>query len=336
MRKKWLRIVAAFGLMLAGGASLLGSSTAVYADENTPSTWIQLSPAAATVTMMGGDRLEGKHERCPAGSESEEGGCRVAVKNIGKENFSYKIYTSPYVVSGSDYQLNFSEDAATSYTQIARWITFLDDDGSYKKEITKNIAPGETQEINYRITVPDDVPGGAQYAVIWAEVTSAESGASVQTAPRTGTVVSGRSIGDTVQSAEISDYQFQRFSIGGSLTAHAMIKNTGNTDFDAYYTYTAKTLFGKEVHDPIKDTIATYPDTEYPVDVKWEDGLPFFGLLRVQFSVTAADQVIDETHLVLIMPVFVIILLILLLTVIIIWIIIINRKRKERKARTLV
>ena len=69
---------------------------------------------------------------------------------------------------------------------------------------------------------------------------------------------SGRSIGDTRQTAEINDYSFERFSLGGNLTAHATVKNTGNTDFTTHYSYTAKTFFGK-VLDERSGEIATYP-----------------------------------------------------------------------------
>ena len=91
------------------------------------------------------------------------------VKNIGTKGLRYRVYASPYVVKGENYDLDFSEEASTSYTQISRWITILGEDGSYAKEAEFAIEPGETQTIHYRIDVPEDVPGGAQYAVIWAQ-----------------------------------------------------------------------------------------------------------------------------------------------------------------------
>lgn len=324
-------------LVATAVAGTLWFAQPTYAEEETenhvPETYLQLSPTAGIVTLEGGDVLEGDAERCP---QSSDGYCRLEVKNVGTKAFRFRVYVTPYVVTGEDYNLNFSEDASTSYTQISRWITFRDANGEYVKEIIGEIKPGEVQTIDYRISVPEDVPGGSQYAVIWAQTINndATSGTGVQAVAQAGMVVSGRSIGDTKQTSDVTEYDFTRFTFGGALHAKATIKNTGNTDFDAYYYYKATTLFGKELYSD-NGSIATYPDTEYHVNVDWEN-TPLLGIFQVEFRISAADTVKTEKHIVVIMPVFVMILLILLLTVIIVWIIIVIRKRKERKTRTLV
>lgn len=320
-------------LTVISGLVVSSSAYAEGEDQPLPSNWIQISPTAAAVRLQGGQVITGDSDSCP---HNVDGGCVVEIKNIGSETFRYRIYTTPYVVSGEDYQLSFSESASTSYTQISRWITFLDYDGSYQREVTRTIAPGEVQQVQYRVDVPEDVPGGAQYAVIWAQTLGDEaaSSASVQTISQAGMVITGRTIGDTRQTSEVTEYDFTRFAFSGPLHASATIKNTGNTDFDAYYYYTAKTLFGKEVY-ATNDSLATYPDTEYHINVDW-DNTPFIGIFQVEFKVSAADTVKSENHIVVILPIFVLILLIILLTIIIVWITIISRKRKERKARALV
>ncbi len=332
MNKLWQKItVSAVAL---SGLLALGVTAPVYADENeTPATYVQMSPTAVTITLEGGDVITGSSDKCP--TDTIDGGCVVEVKNVGSQPFRYKVYASPYVVSGENYDLNFSESASTSYTQISRWITFQDGN-NWAKTVTREIKPGETQTIAYKIDVPEDVPGGAQYAVIWAQTLNDgnTNTSGVSTISQAGMVISGRSIGDTRQTATVSDYDFMRFTFGGNLTAKATIKNTGNADFDAHYNYTAKTLFGKELYKD-EGSIATFPDTEYHVNVDWGN-TPFLGIFQVTFSINAADQKVSESHIVVIMPLFIMILLILLLTVVIVWIIIIIRKRKERKARTLV
>lgn len=330
---KITKLILAIVVALAGVANV---SAPVFADESeeseTPATWLQVSPTALTVTLMSGDIISGQSSKCP---EALDGGCIIEIKNLGTESFRYRVYASPYSVTGKD-EVNFSDSASTSFTQISRWLSFLGSDGEYHDEVIYEIAPGETQTVGYRIEVPEDVPGGAQYAVIWAQTLSNGSagGTGVQTLSQAGVVVSGRSIGNTVQQAEVTDYNFTRFALGGSLTAHANIKNTGNTDFDAYYSYTARTLFGKELYTD-NGSIPTFPGVDYDIDLSW-DNTPFLGIFTVEFKISGANLDKSETHIVMIMPVFVMVLLILLLTVVIIWIIIIIRKRKERKARTLV
>lgn len=332
MKKVFLTCLAGLAI-LAGGLGLQQPTYAEGEEEPLPSNWVQISPTAAAVTLAGGEVIEGDSSSCP---RNVDGGCVLEVKNIGADTFQYRIYATPYIVSGEDYQLSFSESASTSYTQISRWISFLADDGTYQSEIIRSIAPGEVQQVHYRIDVPVDLPGGSQYAVIWAQTLGDESAseASVQTVSQAGMVISGRSLGNTRQTAEITEYDLTRFAFAGPLHASAAVKNTGNTDFDAYYYYTATTLFGKEVYSD-NGSIATYPDTEYHINVEWEN-TPFIGIFNVNFKISAADAVREETHIVIILPIFVLILLIILLTIIIVWIIIINRKRKERKTRALV
>lgn len=331
--KKLISCLTALALM---ATSVFGPfAPSVHAEESKteelPATWLQLSPTDITVTLKGGDVLSGNSDLCP---EALDAGCAVEVKNIGSQPFRYRLYAAPYNVKGENYDLNFTE--GTSYTQITRWMKFLSAEGTYENEVQYDINPGETQLVYYRIEVPEDVPGGAQYAVIFAQTVGngAASSSSIQTYSQVGVRVVGRSIGNTRRTAEVTDYGFQRFTFGGKLEAHAAIKNTGNTDFEANCYYTARTLFGKELYSDTKSLVA-YPDTEYHVDIEWEN-TPFVGIFTVEFKVVGADVDRTETHIVVVMPIFIMILLILLLTIIIAWIIIIIRKRKERKARTLV
>lgn len=330
--KKFLKSLILATLMIIGGAGVAGS---VYADDDNtssgPRTEISISPTMSVITMVGGDVISRDSEKCP---QDIEAGCAVEVKNTGDTRYRFRVHVTPYTVYGEDNSLSFDSDSAKPYAQIVRWLSFLDDDGNTVKEYTGVLEPGEARTVYYKIDVPEDVPGGAQYAAIWAQILTDNNSSSIQTTGEAGMTLRGRSIGNTNRSGEISDYNFQRFTVGGALEAHATIKNTGNTDYEANYKYVARTIFGKEIYSD-SGTIAAWPDSEYHVNTVWED-TPFMGVLSVEFQVIAADAIKSETHIVLILPVFIMILLILLLTVIIVWIIIIIRKRKERKARTLV
>lgn len=311
--------------------------TPIYADEGDENddalTNLQISPAAVGVMLDPGDVLVGESERCPT---DIAGGCVVKITNDGATALTYRLYVAPYSVQGEDNNLDFSSNAITTRTQIARWMTVQNADGEYVSEARYTIQPGESQTIGYRIDVPEDIPAGSQYAVIFAQILGGtDDGSSVETVGQVGSVISGRSTsGDTHEAAEISEVEFTRFAFSGPLTAKATIKNTGNTDFAAHYTYTAKTFFGKELYTR-EELIPAYPEAEYHVDVTWED-VPFVGIFQVEFSILAAGETWTETHVVVIMPVIIMILVILLLTVIVAWIIIITRKRKERKTRKLV
>ena len=330
--KKTLLTFTALAALFTAAATLFTLPVAAEGEES-KTTWLQVSPTAVRLTLEPGQSINPGDDRCP--NEIDEG-CAVKVTNAGETPFTFRVYASPYKVTGEDYALSFDEEDSDSYTQIYRWISFQDQDGNYVSEIRRSINPGETVTIPWRVEVPQDLPGGSQYGVIWAQtVRDGElTSTGVQTISQAGMVISARSTGDTREAADITEYDMQRFAFGGGLTASATVTNTGNTDFEAYYSYTAKTLFGKEIYSE-SDHVSAYPETTYHLDVNWQD-IPFLGIFQVNFRVSAADSVVEESHVVVVMPVFIMVLLILLLTVIIVWIIILIRKRKERKARKLV
>lgn len=293
---------------------------------------LRVSPSGTRLELTPGAVLEGTEPGCIS---SLSDSCSVQVQNPGSRAFRYKVYFTPYSVTGPDNELSFSHEGDAVHTQIARWVKVKNADGEYVDEAIFTIGPGETQTVEYQVTIPDDIPGGSQYAVLWAQIMNEDEGAGgIQTLGQVGSVITGRSSSESREEADIRDLDMTRFTFGGALKASAKVNNTGNTDFEIKATYTARTFFGKEIHSDEK-TVAAYPDIDYDVEMEWNE-TPMLGIFNVEFKVTAAESEVTETHIVVIMPIFVMILLILLLTIIIVWIIILVRKRKERKARKLV
>lgn len=329
MKKNFIKLIVALTLLMG----LFVPAPAVFAEGQTSGNALELTPSGTRLTLSPGDVLEGNAEHCPA--ENEEG-CAITVRNIGSAPVKYKVYTSPYAVRGEENELSFSEEASTTYTQLSKWITIQGTDGNYASEAVFYVQPGETQVVRYKVTVPDEIPGGSQYAVIWAQLMSDSEGegTGIETIGQVGAVLTGRSTEDIVETATISEYDFTRFTFSGPLHAKVTIENTGNVDFIARSTYTAKTIFGKELYSAEEKTPA-YPGTTYHVNMEWNEA-PFLGIFHVEWKVQAADAERIESHIVVIMPIIVIIVVVLLLTVLIIWTIIIIRKHKERKARKLV
>lgn len=331
--KKWLGIVLTFIMMLGGAGCAYAEDEAIESDDGADASAIKVSPSGSRLTLKPGEKLEGNHEEC---TKSLAKGCHIEVSNSGKEDFSYKVYTTPYAVTGSNNDVSFvDKDGNNSYTQIARWIKIIDKDGKPVDEAIFTIKPGETQTVEYQVNIPDDIPGGSQYAVVWAQMLDdGDNSGGIKTLGQVGSVVIGRSSTGSNEVAVFSDVKMDRFAFSGPMTASGHVKNDGNTDFVVNYTYTAKTLFGKEIVSE-KNTIAAYPGNEYDFEYKWEN-TPFLGIFQVEFNVSGGSEVINEKHLVIIMPLIVLVLLILLLTVLVVWIIIIIRKRKERQVRKLV
>ncbi|MBQ3309782.1 hypothetical protein IJG78_03875 [Candidatus Saccharibacteria bacterium] len=308
--------------------SLVAPVSTAFADESTTSgetvessSWLQVTPVSSRVILRPGHNLE----------------YSMIVSNIGTEKFNYSVYTAPYSIVDEDYNISFSNE--TNRTQLSRWIQFINEDGTLTDKYKGSLEPGEKHTVNYRITVPDDVPSGGQYATIFAQTdsddkTSDTSG--IKTVSRIGLIVYGRTNGETIDAAEITDYNISGFMNQGPITATAKVKNVGNTDFETKYSFVVKSITGNEICNQSEDSPSNHynvlPDTERRLNAEC-DTKTAMGVFWATYKVTALDQVREETKLVIILPVYMIVIMIILLTLLVVWIIMIVRKRKERKAR---
>lgn len=312
-----------FSTLLAALAlvSSIALAPLTYAEDGEkPAVWLQISPVSNRVTLR------------PTGSDALV--YTFNVDNIGSETFKYKVYAAPYSVTNESYEVNFSNE--TNYTQISRWITFQKEDGSFGSTASYEIKPNEKQTITYRISVPDDVPAGGQYATIFAESdndTNAKS-SGIKTVSRVGLVIYGRTDGETNDSAEITDFTLTSFLTEGNVETSALVKNNGNTDFTAEHKLVVKKFFGTVAYEKSR-VYDVLPDTSRKIEMDWED-TPAFGIFHVTSTVTALDQTKEESKLVLIIPLFVIIVALVLLTIMVVWLIILIKKRRSQKAKLIV
>ncbi len=315
---------------LTVGAFALGMAIApiaapvAYAEDTTTtstesSSWIQVSPVSARVVLRPGTELD----------------YSLIVSNVGTDSFNFSVYAAPYTIIDEDYNVSFSNE--TNRSQIVRWIKFINDDGSLVDTYKGSVAPGAKKSVNYRVTVPNDIPAGGQYATIFAQTEPAETDANtsgLKTVSRIGMVVYGRTEGETEEAAEITEYHLPTFLTGGPVKASSVVKNTGNTDIEARYTYTINSIVGSEVHK--KETAYNIlPDTSRRQEFSWDNSQPM-GIFKATYRVEVLGEVHEETHLLIILPIYMIVIAIILLTVLTIWIIMLVRKRRERKSRLMV
>ncbi len=322
MGKKFLKsiIIAAFTL-----ASVFVPNSNVYAEDK-PAIWLQVSPVANRITLNPGDELT----------------YTMQVDNIGSEKFSFKVYATPYTVANEEYEINFSTE--TNRTQISRWITFnqnanaqKDSEKDWKNEVKFDLEPDQHQVVEYKITVPDDIPAGGQYATIFAE-SIPEGGTTstgVHTISRVGLILYGTTNGETVSKAVISDFSLKPFITSGKITANANLSNEGNTDFTSIMKMKIEKLFGGTVTE-LEGSYTVIPDAPARhATLEWND-TPAFGIFRVKTTINALDESFEDSRIVIILPVFIIVIMVMLLTIIIVWLIMLIRKRRAQKSRLIV
>ena len=322
--KRISKILAAISFALV---SVFAPASIAYADEGEkPAVWLQISPVANRVVLDPGVEITDKME----------------VDNIGSKKFKFRVYATPYTIANEAYEVNFNTD--TNRTQISRWISFnqnkdakKDSEKKWQNEVVFELEPNGRQEVEYKISVPKDIPDGGQYATIFAESVPEEtSGATgVRTISRVGLILYGRTNGETVETAEISNFSMRSFITSGKIAAEVDIENKGNTDFVATVSMKIDKVIGGTVAE-LNNPYPVIPDSpKRHAVLEWED-TPIFGIFKVHTTIKAADKTIEESKLVLILPVWIIVIMLVLLTIIIAWLIILIRKRRAQKSRLIV
>ena len=322
MKKQLKRIIAA---VVALAFSVMMPATA-FAEDQKPDVWLQISPVANRVTINPGDELTYKME----------------VDNIGAKKFKFRVYATPYTIANEAYEVNFSTE--TNRTQISRWISFnqnenakKDSEKSWKSEATFELEAGDRKDVEYKISVPNDIPDGGQYATIFAETVPEDTQAStgVRAISRVGMILYGSTNGNTIETVEISNLKTKSFLTNGLITSEVDIKNTGNTDFSAVVAMKIDKLIGGTVAE-FDNPYPIIPDapTRHAV-IEWQD-TPAFGIFKVKTTVSALDQKVEEEKIVVILPIWIIVIMLVLLTIIIAWLIILVRKRRAQKSRLIV
>ena len=301
------------------GATFYPETPVVHAEETEkPAMRIQVSPTDNRVSLNKGETNEYSFN----------------VDNTGTESYDFKVYVTPYSVTNEKYSPNFSNE--TSHTMLRRWIDFKNEAGEYVKENTYTVEPGQRKEVHYRITVPADIPGGGQYAMIFVEAipkTDNNTG-GIRTISRLGYRVFGRTNGETKESAEILNHNMDSFYTSGKVRMTGSVKNDGNADFNAIFKIKVEKIFGGVVYEDSKG-YDVLPETTRTIEMLWED-TPAFGIYRITSSMNALDKSSSTTKIVLIIPIFMIVILLMLLTITIAWFIILYRKRQAQKSKLII
>lgn len=317
-RFKFLSLVLICGLSLIFAPASTVFAAPQKAKQEKPAIWLQVSPVSNRISLKPNDSLE----------------YNFNVENIGAKAFKYKVYAAPYSVTNENYDLNFSSQ--TKRTQLSRWLSFKQPDGSFSKEFSGSINPGEKQTITYKVSTPKSIPEGGQYATIFAqsepEVNSNTSG--IRTVSRVGVVIFGRTLGNTKDISEIKDINLPGFLAGGNLSTQSLVKNNGNTDFGTRHSLTIEKVFGTKLYEKTND-FDVLPETSRKLNMVW-DNTPRFGLFHVTSKVTALDKTKTVSKLVLIMPLPILIIVLILLTTFIVWTTILIKKRRNQKSKLIV
>lgn len=281
---------------------------------------IQVKPANQEISLMPGQILDGK----------------ITVQNIGRLPFNFTVSTRPYQVLNENYDPDFSTE--NSYTRLHNWITF--------PETNFSLEPGAEQVVDFRITVPEDIPGGGQYAAIIIETRdSMASDAGVRIVSQLASLIYAHVSGEEHIGGVLMAHSLPSFLLGSPFTANAVVKNDGNVDFRAVQTLTIYDFFtNREVlnEESISDegihlgrtTPMILPETQRSISLTW-DGAPQLGVFRAVQTISFLDQSYTYEQVVVICPIWLAGIAVFLVALMIIWVILRLRSRKRNRPQVL-
>ena len=277
-------------------------------NEPKDNTWLQISPVSKRLSL----------------NPNETVSHTFKVKNTGDKDMKVKVYSTPYSTVSGTTDLDFKSES--NYTQISRWISFLDGNGASQETLTFSIGVGDERTVTYRVSVPEDVAAGGQYASIFAEaVPTEENLEGIATTTRVGMLLYARVKGETHSSAKFSNIQSNHISTSGKISVSADVENAGNIDYQATMGITVSTIFGREIYN---NTVVSsiLPESTKKIYAEWGGS---YGIYRLRYVIKALDSTYEKSHIVLIMPIGALVIGIILLIATIVAITYLTKRKKQ-------
>lgn len=314
MKKYWFKSLA---IILACGISLLSGSVASAVE--IPKLRLQISPPVQEIELTPGENYIGNFQ----------------VQNTGTDEFSYKIFVSPYGVTDENYSPDY--ETKTTYTQMADWITIQDSFGT--------LPANEVRDVFYTVSVPENIPAGDQRVIILtelvpldeADITSGgKNGTAVKNISQVGSIVYAKiNGGETHEVGKILKNKINRFVLSGPITAESLVENTGNTVIKASCTMRVYGAFDdQEKEEPLYSNedqpseFVVLPETKRLNVLEWGEA-PKLGLFKVVQTVAMLGEVSTVEKIVLVCPLWFALTVTILIILCLIWLVMRIGKRRK-------
>lgn len=247
-------------------------------------------------------------------------------------DFSYSVSVSPYNVVGEDYQADITNISA--YSKIAEWITI--------SEPTGTIAPNESREVEFTITVPENAPGGGQYAAIMVSSNPNQQqadGVSINNVFALASIIYANIDGEITHEGSIIENNVPEFSTTTPVSVSALLDNHGNVHESAIFALNVtNALTGEKIFPTDEDQNNHFSEIVMPESTRFItrniDNLPMLGIVKVEQTIYYNNAVSTVTKDIIICPVW-FFFLVALVVISIIGFIIASVRHHRRKKSTI-
>ena len=318
-KNKISKIVLVWALMALPCAAIITNNVMAEADSDLPkqSNSMTVSPPYQKMILVPGEEYSNSLSVFNSSNSTRD--LKYAVK-VG----SFNQRKSEDGSSVDDYG-RMDHVSVSSYNQIMDWITLENEGGK--------LAPGESADIPYTIKVPENAPGGGQYATILVidETTSGSPGEgniSIDQSFQFASIIYAEVAGDTKEIGSILENNVPSFLVNGGFEASSMVRNDGNVHTDASYTLQVWPLFSDEeicTNEEEPDTSLILPETERYHAQSCE--LPSVGIFKAKqvVKIFGEESIMERT--VIVCPIWLLFIILFVIAAIIIWLVMRVRQR---------
>jgi len=228
------RIYRLFPLLVVGIAILVLGNTAIYAEAG-KSQVITVTPSSTDVSID------------PGASISKS----INVINGGKGTFAIALSTSPYHVTGEEYDPQFTQLPGT--VDASEWV--------HLSTKSATVTGNNDVTIPYTIDVPTNAAPGGYYAVLFAETSTDNEQTGVVSHNRVGNILYITVNGTVKIGGNLSGDKLPLLHFAGPIQIGTKVSNSGGTHFITNVAYTVTDFKGNDI---FKATFDRYvlPQTE--------------------------------------------------------------------------
>ena len=231
--------------------------------------------------------------------ETYEGSFLVSNPFLGASELNYFVRLAPLNFEDLTYDISFEEEK--NYNQILNWTEI--------ETPTGTLAPKESAEVVYRITVPENAPAGGQYLAFLVGAQTPDSAemtgqVSVSSSSQIAMLLYSTVSGEDNPSGEVVENTIPLILLDQPLKTSSTIKNTGNVHLDASYVLKVFPLFSNEElysteESPAHNTVI--PGTSLYSEKTWDD-TPLLGIYRVVQEITLLGDTSTQESYTLVCP----------------------------------
>jgi P pilus assembly chaperone PapD len=256
---RYLKAVAIIVILLAVGFCVFPTSTLAEGGMMVWPTWVELTV-----------------------NRGEQAGKMINVQNQGSEPVRVMAYTRDFSISREG-NFVFSEPGHESYS-ASRWLSL--------EETDFEIAPGESREVEVRLSAPTEVEPGGHYAALFFESVPSSDQGAVSISTRIPTLfyitIQGVTGAEVIANADIASLVLPGFAGRGPVEAGVVVHNSGNVHLAVAARAYFSALWGDNSELDLGQMVIL-PNSDGVIKSNWQQ-TPLFGKVKANVVIGYLDQ----------------------------------------------